>query len=512
MASRLLLLAGVLVRSGIGGFSFTFRKKGGLLRNPTSNVVIVGGGFSGTVLAAHLLRRLPALSVALVDNGSAPGRGVAYGAKYRCYLLNVPAGGMSALPDEPDHFLRWVQANYDSSAQTTDFLPRALYGRYVGELLQEAVDRSAGNFRCFRGEATSLVPDRSRFNVHLSDGTALVTETVVLAVGNFPPSNLNVAGLSDRCARYAPYPWSPAALENVPKNGRVLLIGSGLTSVDIALSLKSEGFSGRIHILSRRGLLPQPHQPEKPWPQFWNEQSPRTTRGLLRLVRAQLRAASHAGCDWRPVIDALRPVTQQVWQSLPLDERRRFLRHVRPYWDANRHRMASEVGAAIAGLLHDGQATLHAGRITSYRESSDCAEIAFRDRKTHAERLLRVDRVINCAGPETDYRRMDAPLIKSILAQRLARPDALFLGLDVDAHGALIDSRGNPSPSLFAIGPARKGLLWETTAVPELRVQASQLAALLARHFASHTEDEDQRERQDPEPPEPSVERFESAR
>jgi uncharacterized NAD(P)/FAD-binding protein YdhS len=430
-------------------------------------------------------------------------------------LLNVPAAGMSALPDEPDHFLRWVQANYDSSARATDFLPRALYGRYVGELLQETVDRSAGNFRWLQGEVTSLVPDRSQFAVHLSDGSTLVTQTVVLAVGNFPPSNLNVPGLSDACARYAPYPWSPAAHENIPKNGSVLLIGSGLTSVDVALSLKSEGFAGRIHILSRRGLLPQPHQPKNPWPQFWNEHSPRTIRGLLRLVRAQLRAASDAGCDWRSVIDALRPVTQQIWQSLPYDERRRFLRHVRSYWDANRHRMASEVGAAISGLLDDGQATLHAGRITSYRESTDHAEISFRERKTRAERVLRVDRVINCAGPETDYRRMDAPLIKSVLAQRLARPDALFLGLDVDAHGALIDSRGNPTPSLFAIGAARKGLLWETTAVPELRVQASQLANLLADRFASsaedRAEDDDQRDDQDPEPPELSLERFQSA-
>ncbi|MGB7226361.1 MAG: FAD/NAD(P)-binding protein [Candidatus Acidiferrales bacterium] len=480
------------------------------MRNPTLNVVVIGGGFSGAMLAAHLLRRAPALSVALIDKSSAPGRGVAYGAKYRCHLLNVPAAGMSALPGEPDHFLRWVQANYDPSAQAADFLPRALYGRYVGELLQETVDRSAGNFRWLQGEVTSLVPDRSRLVVHLSDGTALETQTVVLAVGNFPPSNLNVPGLSDACARYAPYPWSPAAHENIPKNGKVLLIGSGLTSVDLALSLKSDGFAGRIHILSRRGLLPQPHHPKNPWPQFWNEHSPRTVRGLLRLVRAQLRAASDAGCDWRSVIDALRPVTQQIWQSLSLDERRRFLRHIRPYWDANRHRMASEVGAAIANLLRDGQATLHAGRITSYRESSDAAEISFRERKTRVERVLRVDRVINCAGPETDYRRMDAPLIKSILAQRLARPDALFLGLDVDAHGALIDSRGNPSPSLFAIGAARKGLLWETTAVPELRIQASQLAEHLARELASRAEadDEDQRDGQDPEP---SLERFQSA-
>jgi uncharacterized NAD(P)/FAD-binding protein YdhS len=467
------------------------------LSNPKFSVVIIGGGFSGALLAVHLLHRNPELSLALIDKASVPGRGIAYGTKFECHLLNVPASGMSALPDQPDHFLLWARVNYERCVQPSDFLPRAVYGRYIGSLLEDAAKNSA-NFRWIQGEVSSVTPEPSRIpsripsqiDVQLADGTALLTKTLVLAVGNFPPANIKVPGLSDNCARYAPYPWSPAALNDIPQDGSVLLIGSGLTSVDVAVALKSQGFSGHIHMLSRRGLLPQPHAPKHFWPQFWNEKSPRTIRGLLRLVRAELRAAADSGCDWRAVVDALRPVTQQIWQSLPHDEQKRFLRHLRPYWDAYRHRMASHIGETITGLVRNDQASIYAGRITQYRESSDCAEISFRERRTNAERVLRVDRVINCAGPETDYRRMDAPLIKSILAQRLARPDALFLGLDVDANGALIDSSGEPSASLYAIGPARKGLLWETTAVPELREQASQLADLLAHQFAQHREHE----------------------
>lgn len=450
----------------------------------------MGGGFSGAMVAVQLLRRNPDLSITVVDTGAAPGRGVAYGTEHDCHLLNVPASGMSALPEEPDHFLRWAQANDDRPVQATDFLRRSLYGRYIGFLLAETVGRSA-NFHSVQGEVSSLTPERSRITVQLSDGSILLTQALVLAVGNFPPSNLNVPGLSDNCERYAPYPWSPSALRDIPRNGSVLLIGSGLTSVDVAVALHAEGFAGKIHILSRRGLLPQPHAQKLPWPQFWNEQSPRTVRGLLRLVRTQLRAASEAGYDWRSVIDALRPVTQDVWHSLPFEERKRFLRHVRPYWDAGRHRMASQTGDAISSLLRDGRATLYAGRIQSYRESSGQAEIAFRDRKTQTERLLRVDRVINCAGPETDCRRMDARLIKSLLAQRLARPDCLFLGLDVDANGALINSKGNPSSRLYVIGPPRKGFLWETTAVPELREQASQLAEHLVLQLAPPADDKE---------------------
>ncbi|MGB6876589.1 MAG: FAD/NAD(P)-binding protein [Candidatus Acidiferrales bacterium] len=471
------------------------------MSNPKFDVVIVGGGFSGTVLAAQLLRRIPNLSLAVIDNGLLPGRGVAYGTKHPCHLLNVPAANMSALPDQPEHFLRWAQANHDPSVQATSFLPRVLYGQYVASLLEKVKGQSgAGNFRWIQGQVSSFASEPSRVNVQLTGGSILATRVLVLAVGNFPPPNINVPGLSDGCKRYVPHPWSAAALKGIPKNGSVLLIGSGLTSVDVALALKSQGFAGHIHILSRRGLMPQPHGEKRQWPQFWNERSPRTIRGLLRLVRNQLRAASDAGCDWRSVIDALRPVTQKIWQSLPFDERKRFLRHVRPYWDAHRHRMPSEVSDGISSLLHGGQATLYAGRITNYREFSDYAEIAFRDRKTRAERLLRVDRVINCAGPETDYRRMDAPLIKRLLAQRVVRPDPLFLGLDVDANGALIASSGNPSSSLYAIGPVRKGFLWETTAVPELREQASQLASHLARQFASRFENEAADNSRDPLP------------
>jgi uncharacterized NAD(P)/FAD-binding protein YdhS len=459
-----------------------------IMRNAGFGVVVVGGGFSGAMLAVQLLRRVPSLSVAVIDKGSVPGRGLAYGTKHHCHLLNVPAGNMSALPEEPDHFLRWARANYDRSVQATSFLPRPLYGRYVGSLVEDAIGRSgAGNFQWIQGEVSSLAPEPPHTVVRLKNGSTLITQALVLAVGNYPPANLNIPGLSDRSERYFRSPWSEAALKNIPKNGDVLLIGSGLTSVDVAVALKSEGFAGHIHILSRHGLMPQTHRQASRWPQFWNDESPRTTRGLLRLVREQVQAAAESGSDWRAVIDALRLVTQKIWQSLPLDERRRFLRHVRPYWDIHRHRIASEIGDTIARLIHDEQASVYGGRVTSYREHRDYVEVGVSDRKTRSQRWLRVDRVINCTGPETDCRRIDDPLIKNLLAQGLARPDPLFLGLDVDSKGALIDFGGNPSPSLYAVGPARKGSLWETIAVPEIRTQASELAEHLAGTLLVHS-------------------------
>ncbi len=213
-----------------------------------------------------------------------------------------------------------------------------------------------------------------------------------------------------------------------------------------------------------------------PWPLFWNDKSPRTTRGLLRLIRDQVSAASATGVDWRSVIDCLRPVTHRIWQSLPVVEQRRFLRHVRPYWEAHRHRVPPQIADVLFDMKEEGQLFFSSGRITGYTEQDGTAQITYRRRGGSADRELRVDRVVNCTGSETDCRRIDDSLITGLFAQGLARPDSLFLGLDVTEDGAVRDRGGEPSTSIFAIGPTRKGCLWETTAVTEIREQCVKLA------------------------------------
>jgi len=310
---------------------------------------------------------------------------------------------------------------------------------------------------------------------------------VVLATGNYAPAKLNIPGLDESCERYVASAWAEDALENIPAKGSVLLIGAGLTSVDIAVALKSENFCGHIHMLSRHGLMPQTHRPAAEWKPFWDEGSPRTALGLLRLVRDEVQRAEAAAGDWRGVIDALRTSNQKIFLSLAAEEQRRFLRHIRPYWDVHRHRIAPEIGAAVEELLGEGRMHLHAGRVTHYRENENGADVEFRNRRTDALETLRVDRVINCTGPESDPRRVKSPLIANLLQQGLARPDHLFLGLDVDGDGALLDAKGASSLELFALGPARKGRLWESIAVPEIRVQAAQLAELLVGRLSGQS-------------------------
>ena len=468
-------------------------------------VAIIGGGFAGTALAAQMLRQSPGnTSVVLVERGARVGRGVAYGTPCGQHLLNVPAKNMTAYPDDPEHFLRWARLNHDVNVKPGDFLPRQVYGRYVGFVLQREVERHPGRFERVQDEAVSVGRSGGTVEIKLRAGETVIADKVVLALGNFPPGDPRLPGKTPHSQRYVSDPWAAGALEDIcrdqdqeeareleqysEKDQSVLLVGSGLTSVDVAIALRAKGFRGTIHLLSRRGLLPQNHKATAIWTPFWDENSPRTVRGLLRLIRAHVEVAENSGSGWRAVIDSLRPFTQAIWRALPSAEQRRFLRHVRPYWEVHRHRVAPEIGVPLATQIQNGQVETHAGRITAYSEDVDGVGVTYCDRSTGEIKSLRVARVINCTGPEADCRRIENPLLTNLLRQKAVRPDPLFLGLDTAEDGALIDGRGEPSDFLYSLGPSRKGGLWESTAVPEIRVQAAHLATLLlaAREQMEH--------------------------
>jgi uncharacterized NAD(P)/FAD-binding protein YdhS len=445
-----------------------------------TTIAIIGGGFSGAMLATHLLRMaLGASSVVLIDPRARPGRGVAYGTEFDGHLLNVRARDMSAYPDLPDHFVKWAKRNYSSSVKPSDFLPRTTYGDYVESQFREAANLHPTRIRFIQQEAVSLERVGHTTRVHLSAAQTVAADKVVLALGNFPPNDLPLPGQPSYSDRYIANPWAADAFRPTSQDHVVLLIGTALTSVDKVIELRTRGFEGIIHILSRRGLLPQSHKTIASFPAFWNNESPRTVRGLLQLIRFQVKTAEGQGLDWRSVIDSLRPTTQEIWRTLPRTEQRRFLRHLRPYWEVHRHRIAGRVADQLAQQIRRGKIRVHAGRIAEYAEDPNGVAITYRDRKSGMPTTLRVDRVINCTGPEADYRRVESPLLADLFAKKLVRPDALSLGLDISDGGALIDANGAPSDFLYALGPLRKGGLWESVAVPEIRIQATELAKRL---------------------------------
>jgi uncharacterized NAD(P)/FAD-binding protein YdhS len=450
------------------------------------DVVIVGAGFSGTMLAVHLARetRVPA-SVTVVERTGRFGAGVAYSTPFASHLLNVPAARMSAFPDDPGHFARWAMAG-DPAARPEAFLPRQLYSAYLGHLLDEASAHAGNGSRVRRldAEVVAVAPAAGGWQVACADGHTLRADVVVLAIGNYPPADPPCAtpGFYDS-ALYRQDPWAADAL-TVEADQDVLLVGTGLTMVDVAIALDEQGHRGTLTCVSRRGLLPQwlrepGNARELPPPSFAD--GGRTARGLLRAVRRAVADREASGGTWREVLGSLRSVTPSLWTSLPEAERRRFLRHLRPYWDTHRHGAAPAIGRAIDRLRDGGRLRVRAGRILRYDVSGSVALATVRERGSTRTSVVRAHRVINCTGPDADLRRVTSPLVRDLRDRGMMRPDPLGIGIVTDASGRVVDGSGAPQAGLYLAGPLRRGESWEHIAVPELR----EGAARLARHLVA---------------------------
>ncbi|AKG21372.1 FAD/NAD(P)-binding protein [Calothrix sp. 336/3] len=451
---------------------------------PPQTVAIIGSGFSGTLVAANLLRNttIP-LKIKLIERSSQFGRGVAYGTQIESHLLNVPAGKMSAFPDEPSHFLNWLHKNGYEEVTASTFVSRRIYGDYVQAILKEAEESKPAyvRFEKIVDEAIGIESASENTTIYLSGGECFSAQKVVLALGNFSASLPQpLASLPNR-DRYITDAWSQDAIAQIKSDDSILLVGTGLTMVDIFVALQRQGFSGKIHAVSRHGLTPIRHEKiqgkSSIYPAFINlETAPKTARKLLRLVRQEIQIATEQGQNWRSVIDAIRPVTQSLWRSLPSPEKNRFLRHVKAYWEVHRHRIAPEIADILDTVAEAGQLNYYGGRIASCQEVENGVNVTIRQRKTGENLVLSVDKIINCTGANTNFRRLQHPLLASLQEQRLIRTNTLSMGIDTATNGALIDADGKVSDQLYTLGTPRKGDLWETTAVPEIRVQAANLA------------------------------------
>ncbi|WP_246275531.1 FAD/NAD(P)-binding protein [Brasilonema bromeliae] len=445
-----------------------------------STIAIIGGGLSGSLVAANIMRKatMP-LFIKLIERNQEVGRGVAYGTPFECHLLNVPAGKMSAFPDEPNHFLNWLHRNGHEEVKASTFVPRKVYGDYVQATLSEAEANAPAYVMLERivDEAIAIRSKNHNLMVHLSSGESLYVQKAVLALGNFPASLPKPVACVENHNDNIRDAWSSHAIADLNPEDSILLIGSGLTMVDAVVALHAKGFQGKIHAVSRHGLKPCSHKPTIPYPTFIDlETAPKTARELLHLVRQQVRTADEQGQDWRAVIDALRPVTQEIWQTLPLKEQKRFLRHVKAYWEVHRHQIAPEIADVLDAAEESGQLSYYAGRIQTCQQFDNKLTVTISERETQAKIVLQVNRIINCTGSNCNYRSLQHPLLASLQEQHLIRPNVLSMGIDTAVNGALLDADGNASELLYTLGTPRKGNLWETTAVGEIRVQAANLA------------------------------------
>lgn len=457
-------------------------------------VVIIGAGFCGAVTAAQLLRQaVEPIEVVLLNRSGLMARGLAYGTRTDEHVLNVPAGRMSAYPDDDDSFLRYAQAQ-DADVSANSFVSRRVFGDYLEWLTREAARAApAGSiYRPMVGDVARIQPLAAGARVQLVSGRTITADRVVLALGNFAPGDPRVDSASEAfysSPRYVRDPWRADALWVVRPDEPVFLIGTGLTMLDTLLSLRARGHRAAIHALSRRGLLPQPHRELEIRPVYTSglpQRLPATpnVRDYLRGLRHELELAASEDVDWRDIVGGLRGATPALWQALSTRERRRFMRHLRTFWDTHRHRCAPALGRLLDAERADGSLQVHAGRVLGYDEHADGVDVIWRPRGATGVQRTAAGCVINCTGPESDTRSVAEPLIAQLREAGMIQPDELGLGLLVDADYRLLDRDGQPAAALHYVGPFLRAQHWEATAVPELRRHVAQLAAVLHRALA----------------------------
>lgn len=433
-------------------------------------ILVIGGGASGALITYHLLRsQRSGVRVTIIESASQLGFGLAYSTRDPGHLLNVRNANMSALPDDPSHFRRWLARDRGVSPETIEpegFASRQAYGRYIASLIDDVRARHTGegNFEVKRGVCIGLWESPGGVRARLADGRNLEGDMAVIATGHDPE---RAPSLTD--------PWRKDDNADADQAAPVLILGSGLTMVDYVWTLLAKGHTGPIHVLSRRGLLPSVHQPVLVR-RYLTKDLPATASlaDFLHWLRAEARE------DWRSVIDGLRPHTQALWQALPAPERARFLRHARPWWDIHRHRMAPDVAQVIHGAIAKGQLRILAGKITTIDQDDQGYRVKFRPRRSQQQEQLHAARVVDCTGLPTDPANSRNPLTRHLLATELGRLDPFGLGLEFTPDCALVAADGRPSQRIFGVGPVTRPQFWEIIAIPDIRNQCAAVAETLA--------------------------------
>ncbi|CAN5483341.1 FAD/NAD(P)-binding protein [soil metagenome] len=456
--------------------------------NFTKSVVIIGGGASGVLTGVNLAQRSSVpLRVTVICPGKIVGSGIAFSQDAESHLLNVVAEKMSAFPDEHDHFVKWLissrYSEFHSDTLSKSFLPRTIYGEYLFD-----VWKRAGN-HCSEGTEIIAIEDRavdvrrngeSNFTVVLTSGKELNAQYVVLAISNALPRNPEITDKSFyQSAKYFNNPWDRSVTEELDCNKDVLLIGNGLTMVDTVVSLTKKKLKGVINSISPHGFSILPHRNNGiTYNGFVKEMD--SVKGLTQYValfNKHVKKIRGLGLSAETIVDSLRPVTQSVWMSLTECEKKKFIARLRHMWGAMRHRLPAQHYDLIQKLKADGKLKIWAGSISDLTLCGNEVAVSFYERKTKSPKMLTVSRVINCTGPELDIERINDPLFKNLIRRNFISSDPFKMGLLIDpVTFQLLDPLHNPVPNFFALGALLRGVLWETTAIPEIRNQARQIA------------------------------------
>jgi uncharacterized NAD(P)/FAD-binding protein YdhS len=388
---------------------------------------------------------------------------------------------MSAFPEAPEHFANWLSKRRGIGLEEAKpiFARRREYAEYIEATLQEALGKnSQATLAHVKDSATAVTPFGDGYLVELANGIGIEASEIVLALGNQVPKLPPILRHLHDNPKLISDPWHTESIKKIRRDESVLLVGAGLTMIDLLVLLSDRGHVGSIDAISRHGLMPHVHRAAKPREGF--DPSSISALRLFKNVRRECERAVEEGGDWRAAIDAMRPSNQAAWNELSTIEKSRFVRHLQTFWDVHRHRVAPEIWEQVERMQSSGQFRLDGGHIYSVQDESGKLFVRYKSR-SHEHREFAVDRIINCTGPSPDWRSRKMPLLQNLVQRGLAVYDELGYGLQIDRQHRLLRPGGEPTHAILAIGPICKGQLWETTAVPEIRGQAAIIARQLAQ-------------------------------
>ncbi len=452
------------------------------------NIAIIGGGFSGGILTHHLVESHSFSNIYLFNKDSKFNRGIAYQCSEE-NILNVVAGKMSAFSKKPNDFLDWVMLqdafkNTDKNIVSGAFLSRQLYGEYLDTVWNDTLQLAKQNevqLHALNQEVHSISKNETGFNIQTQETTFQV-DKVVIATGNELPGNPKVKDLQfTQSNRYFRNPWN-VPFEKMDNQLPVLIIGNGLTMVDNLLNLRKHHLTQKVISVSPNGFNILPHRnfnfkydgplnhlPEKI-----------SLHELVALFNAENKKLKQFGMSAEPLVDALRPKTQLLWQQFSDKEKQVFMSRLRHLWGVARHRIPFVSYDFVLKEQINERLEIMAGKPLSITETKSGFEVVIFNRKKQTQEQLEVGYIINCTGPETAISKTDNKVLNQLLDKGLITQDPLQLGISVNPQTyQTINANGVMEKDLYALGGLLKGTLWESTAINELRIQCEELAEVL---------------------------------
>jgi uncharacterized NAD(P)/FAD-binding protein YdhS len=460
-----------------------------------SRIVIIGGGFTGASAAIQLLRRSRSqLDITIVEPKPDIGFGLAYSTDDPDHRLNAPTSDHFVDPLDLDEFQRWCSSTgimtSDTNALASNgamYVRRKDFGRFVSGKLQDAAvhSKTRSLFRHMRDVATDASENLTSIGVRTKSHGFLEADTVLVATGNAQPRlppPFTSSMLDHRCV--VGIPTDLQRLGGIPKNSRVLVVGTGLTALDVISTLIRQGHTASIVAISRRGLRPRSPRSmisqtkstpsfldriEGPISPFLEALGPNpSARAVLQALRFRIDQELKLGRDWYGPFDELRDAVWQVWPSLPPQEKRRFLRQLRPWYDAHRFRTPPQNDAIVRRAEQSGLVKFQAARIESadIDESEATVHVQLRERSTAVSTHLEVDVVINCTGLDVASGSSDNPFLRSLLKRGYISHDDSKVGLAVDQQCRAIQKNGRSLRWLRILGPPTVGTFGDSIGSP----------------------------------------------